>query len=233
MRPAPDAHPLDEWWIGLDGWILQDGNYTDFVTGEHRQFAVEFGYRHDRRLRPVSEPPGHRVVHSGRSCAYEVTGQLIRSSAGPHADGFVLDLGVLAAYSTWMVLDDLEPPTAGEWLTGEVHLGVDPFMYMDEVGQRAGMPALIHTWTIDEIQLDLTPSMRVAFGHPRYIGPDEGPRHVRDTNRESWRTVDKTRWEDDGSYRIRCTLTDVPATTTMASAGPASPYGPIPTPQSR
>ena len=154
----------------------------------------------------------------------------MRSSTHPHTDGFVLDLGLLSAYSDWMVLDDLEPPPVGEWLTGEVHLGVDPFMYMDGLAQLPGMPAQIYTWSIDDIQLDTTPAMRVEFGHRLYAGPDEGPRRVRDPERESWRTVNKTRWEDDGSYRLRCTLHSSPATSSMAATGPSAPYGALPSP---
>jgi hypothetical protein len=31
-----------EWNIGLSAWIVQDGNYPDFVVGEFVEFAVEF-----------------------------------------------------------------------------------------------------------------------------------------------------------------------------------------------
>lgn len=195
-----------DWWIGLDGWVLQDGNYPDFVTGERRRFAVEFGYRRDRRLRPSPEPGVPSCSYTGHGTAYAVTGQLLRATDQPQGDAFVLDFGLLS-YAPWMVLDDLQPPVTGDWLSGEIHLGVDPFFYKDELAGLPGMPALTYTWTVEEIQLDLTPSMVVEHGHPLYPGPDEGPRRVRDVEREAWRTIDRTRmWDDDGSYRLRCVL---------------------------
>jgi hypothetical protein len=226
-RGGSEASAGRDWWIGLDGWVLQDGNYTDFVTGERRQFALEFGYRRDRRLRIVGSPTAAICRHSGRSSVFEITGQLLRSSAEPHGDGFVLDFGLLA-YSNWIVLDDLQPPDAGAWLTGEVHLGVDPFFYMDELAQLPGMPALIYTWTIVEIQLNTTPLMPVEHGHPLYGGPDEGPHYVGNPDQESWRTVDRTRaWDDDGSYRLRCRLHNVEPTSSMRATGDRSPHGPL------
>jgi hypothetical protein len=222
------VNPVDrDWWIGLDSWVLQDGNYTDFVTGDRRQFALEFGYRRDRRLRRTLPPVSSSLRYTGQGDTYEVSGQLIRASAEPHGDGFVLDFGLLA-YSNWMVLDDLEPPAAGDWLSGEIHLSVDPFFYMDELAGLPGMPALIYTWTVAEIELDTTPLMRVEYGHPLYVGPDEGPRRMRDPERESWRTIERTRmWDYDGSYRLRCRLCDAEPTTSMRATGAGSPYGPL------
>ena len=28
--------------VGLDAWIIQDGNYADFRVGEEQDFALEF-----------------------------------------------------------------------------------------------------------------------------------------------------------------------------------------------
>ena len=47
--PSPEVTSRP-WWIGLANWVLQDGNYTDFATGERRQFALEFGYSRAARL---------------------------------------------------------------------------------------------------------------------------------------------------------------------------------------
>src|SRR5687767_2983513 len=30
------------WLVGLDSWVVQDGNYPDFVTGQRTDFALEF-----------------------------------------------------------------------------------------------------------------------------------------------------------------------------------------------
>ena len=228
--PPSEELTSRSWWIGLDAWVLQDGNYTDFFTGQRRQFALEFGYSRARRLEATTHEEGSRCRHSGRGARYEVTGQLLRGVTEPMNDAFVLDFG-LRAYKHWMVLDDLEPPKAGDWLTGEIHLAVDHFAYMDELAQLPGIPPLIYSWTIDEIQLQTTPPLRVVHGHPLYVGPDRGPRFVPDASRESWRTIDQTRmWEDDASYRLRCTLENAETTSSMARTGPRSPYGPLGSP---
>ncbi len=222
------AREVECWWIGLDGWVLQDGNYTD--CGDRRPTTVRAGVRLPATSTPANAPSNGlpRSTYTGRSTIYEVTGQLIRSSVKPHADGFVLGFG-LRAYSTWMVLDDLEPPVAGDSLTGEIHLSVDPFIDMDKMAHRPDMPALIYTWTVEEIQLNRTPAIRVEFGHPLYVGPDEGPSIVRDPGREEWLTIDQTRmWDDDGgSYRLKCRLENPVPRSSMADTGPSSPYGPV------
>jgi len=33
---------MTTWNIGLDSWIIQDGNYPDFTAGDERRFALEF-----------------------------------------------------------------------------------------------------------------------------------------------------------------------------------------------
>lgn len=192
----------DTWWIGLATWVIQDGNYTDFVTGERRQFALELGYDRSRRLAPPTSDPVPRCRYSGRDIRYDVTGQLVRAATEPMSDAFVLDFG-LRAYAQWIVLDDLEPPHEGDWLAGQIHLSVDHFAYMDDLAQRPGMPPLIHTWTIEEVQAETAPG--------------------------SWRTVERTRaWDhDDLGYRLRCTLDDAAPTHFMAASGPRSPYGPL------
>lgn len=215
-----------DWWIGLDGWVLEDGNYTDFAVGHVRQFALEFGYARHNRLRPTTQ--------SEQSCEavdddalYRVTADLVRAVREPMEDCFVLDFGLLA-YKEWMVLDDLEPPTAGLRLSGEVYLNVDHFAYMDDLSKRDGMPALIYTWRIDEIRLDTSPSIEVAHGHPLYVGPDEGPMWVRDPERKRWRNLDATdMWVDEGSYTLRCTLLESEPVRSMVRSGARSPYGPL------
>lgn len=233
MQPKPSEVPSEElrsrpWWIGLDTWIQKDGNYTDFVVGERRQFALMFGYAPARRLVPKPSASSPRCRYTGRHVEYEVTGPLLRSNPQDTEDAaFVLDFG-LRAYKEWMVLDDLEPPAAGEWLTGEISLSVDGFPYMDFLANVPGMPPLIYTWTIDEIQLDTSPTIRIEFGHDLYgAGPDDGPMLVPDPSRESWQTVPQTQTWENRAYRLRCTLENAEPTNSMAATGPRTPYGPL------
>lgn len=225
-----EAVPLIEvgtqWWIGLSTWILQDGNYTDFNVGQTRQFALEFGYRRSRRLHVASD---HRVdcTYTGRDTTYAVAGELLQVAQEKVPSAFVLDFG-LRAYDEHMVLDDLEPPPAGSWLEGEISLHVDPFHYMDLLGKQPGMPALIYTWRVDEVQIATTPAIWVEASHPDYVGPDDGPMALPDPDRESWRSVKRTEtWAENGGYRLRCTLVDDNPVSTMTASGRRSPYGPV------
>lgn len=220
------ADPTSEtWWVDLSPWILQDGNYTDFVAGEQRQFALEFGYSRTNRLRRIA--PAGSVACVPSDDGYDVSAHLLTSSDEPMRGAFVLDFG-LRAYTEWMVLDDMEPPTAGEWLTGEISLGVDPFMYMDHLSKRPDIPPLIYTWMIHEIRLDTSATIRIDHGDPRYVGPDDGPMSILDPERRSSRRVDRTRmWDDAGFYRLRCSLVEASPVSSMARSGSRSPYGPI------
>jgi hypothetical protein len=215
-----------EWWIGLDGWVLQDGNYTDFAVGQVRQFALEFGYARHNRLKATAEPELSCTAVDD-DALYRVSADLVRAPRVPTDDCFVLDFG-LFAYKDWMVLNDLEPPSAGLRLNGEIYLSVDPFEYMDHLSLRRGMPALIYTWRIDEIRLDISPRIKVEHGHPLYVGPDEGTMIVRDPQRRAWRNLDATdTWADEGSYTLRCTLLESAGAHSMVRSGPRHPYGPL------
>ncbi|HEX4976346.1 MAG TPA: hypothetical protein VFV40_00635 [Nocardioides sp.] len=199
------------WWVWLSRWVLQDGNYTDFVAGERRQFALELGYDRSARLQRSPGSPTAACRHSGRDATYDVVGRLLRSVPEPGNDAFVLDFG-LRAYAPWMVLDDLRPPGAGEWLAGQISLSVDHFAYMDELAGLPGMPPLIYTWTVEEIRLRTAP--------PAPDGSALDPH---------WHRVPRTRaWDEDGEYLLKCSLEAQPPTSSMRATGPGSPYGPLP-----
>lgn len=221
-----EAVTEQDWWIGLAAWVLQDGNYSDFAVGDVRRFALEFGYpRHDR-LQPTSEPELSCTAVDDAGL-YRVSADVVRAAREPMKDCFVLDFGLLA-YKEWMVLDDLEPPAAGVRLGGDLYLHVDHFAYMEGLATREGMPPLIYTWRVEEIRLDTSPGMRVEFGHPLYVGPDEGPMTVSDPQRRRWRNLEATdTWGHDGHYTLRCTLLDPVGVHSMAKSGGPSPYGPL------
>ncbi|MFC7494738.1 MULTISPECIES: hypothetical protein [unclassified Nocardioides] len=213
-----------QWWIVLGNWVLEDGNYTDFVTGERRQFALEFWWRRGQRLQPAPGAPSCR--YTGRQAWYDVTGSMQRVPTRRQATTYVLDVGV-CAYSV-SPYERLDQPVDDGWVSGEIGLGIDYSAYRDELASLPGMPPLIYTWTIDEIRLDETPQIVVEHGHPLHTKPDGRPERVRDLTRESWRTVDRTRaWEEGGGYVLRCTLLRDDPVSSMAATGPPSPFGPL------
>lgn len=219
------AAASEHFWIGLDGWVLQDGNYTDFEVGECRRFALE--YRTERGLRVATDPAEPGYTPTDRRRCYSVSATVVRTPPNKaRQQPIVLDFGLLA-YNDLTALDDLEPPSIGARLTGELYLSVDPFMYMDRFAALQDMPGMTYSWTIREILLDQTPRIPVAYGHPLYVGPDEGPTMVSDPEQDVWVHVDRTRmWEDNGSYRLRCTLHHQEPTRGMPP-GSKRPHGPV------
>ena len=129
--------------VGLSAWIIQDGNYADFVTGQRADFALEFASRGG--LIRVDEPQdlGVRWIAGSQ---YEVTARVVHDQ--PNAQ--VLDFGILA-YHFIGIEDPEHQAQAGSWVTGEIYLGVDPFFYFQELAHEDGFPALIYTWTVQEV----------------------------------------------------------------------------------
>ena len=213
------------WWIVLANWALRDGSYSDFVSGDRRQFALEFWWRRDHRLRPAPSATSRSRRSTGDRW-YDVTGLLQRVPDRRQAATYVLDIGVRA--SCVDPYERLAQPVDDGWVSGEIGLGVDHLAYVDEFASVPDMPPMVHTWTIDQILLDETPQIVVEPGHPLHTRPDGRPERVRDTTREAWRTVDRTRmWDDDGDYLLRCALQDDDPVSSMARTGSGSPYGPL------
>ena len=172
-------NPLDThtWMIGIDSWVIQDGSHPDFGTGQRAEFALEFASRSGLRRLDGSHQVGARWVAGSD---YEVTAQVVHDE--PNAQ--VLDFGVLA-YHFVGIEDPEHRPEVGAWVTGVINVAVDPSFYVDELAKEDGFPALIYTWTVDEV-LQRT--------------PDEPTGLVK---------VDRTdAWADDESpgYVLRCRL---------------------------
>jgi len=177
------------WAIDLAAWIVQDGNYPDFEQGQTAEFALEFW--------PIGElestGPGLRFARRLSDATYDVCGEVIAGAAG----WWVIDIGDL------QVFRNAAPSgvTVGSWVRGTIGLGVDPFFYFERLHQIDGIPPLVYTWSVDEIQLQTAPFIRVDNAL------------VRDANRWAWRTVDRTHASTDddgnGSYLLSCSLTSV------------------------
>ena len=129
--------------IGIDPWVIQDGNYPDFVTGQRAEFALEFASRSGlRRLDGTHEAKVRWI----EDCDYEVTARVVHDR--PNAQ--VLDFGILACH--FIGIEDPEHrPQVGSWVTGVLHVAVDPFFYVDTLAKEDGFPALIYAWTVDEV----------------------------------------------------------------------------------
>ena len=133
----------DSWLIGIDSWVIQDGNYPDLLTGQRADFALEFASR--RGLTVLDEASGPRVEWVADS-RYDVTAQVVHDE--PNAR--VLDFG-LRAYRFIGIEDPEHRSRVGAWVTGEIDLAVDPFFYKDELANEDGFPVLSYSWIVQEV----------------------------------------------------------------------------------
>jgi hypothetical protein len=181
--------------VGLDSWIIQDGNYDDFVQGQHYAFALEFWAPNPLVVGHPDMGEPHHAMTWLRDSTYAVMGRVGFVSEG----WWVLDVGI-PIYSDQIAA----PGPVGTTLCGEIYLGVDHFSYFERLARESDAPALIFDWRIEAIELDTTPRVETK---PRYV--------ERDQSRQSWRSVQQTdAWSDDdglASYVFTCKrLSDEP-----------------------
>ena len=195
----------DLWVIGLDAWIVQDGNYPDFARGERRAFAVEF-WPVDIAVTPEID----RSATNDTDAVYRVAAELAYDSG----DAWVLDCGI-RVYCEGIAPEAVRKGFAsrkGSFVTGTIALGIDPFFYFETLNRDPGMPELIYSWTIERIQRQNAP-----FVDRQSPASEKRPRLlVRDAARLEWVDVEATdAWDDDdgyGEYLLHCRRLDVAPT---------------------
>ena len=169
--------------IGLSAWIIQDGNYPDFAVGDVRSFALEF------YAQPFSvSATGAASCTPRRNCIYDICARVKFRK-----ENFTLiDFGY-SAYSEQKIMAEV-----GQWITGELFIGVDPFMYFESWERQPGIPKIKSEWRIDRILLDTTPMIEER---PKYF--------VRDETRFSEIEIARTdAWNDNQGnalYALECT----------------------------
>jgi hypothetical protein len=141
---------LNELFVGLSAWIIQDGNYPDFAAGDVSAFALEF-FSEAGLSQTSSRTSSLRWKHDS---IYEAVGRVV------HADThwWALDFGVL------MYRED-EPPQGaevGQWWSGSIYVGIDPFFYFERLALQPSAPSMIYDWTIESIQMETTPTVEIA-----------------------------------------------------------------------
>ncbi len=189
LRVVQSMGSLD---VGIDAWIIQDGNYGDFTVGQKTQFALEF---HPHSLKS-SDCKSSSATHV-KASRYQICGQVVYRTKSV----WVLDMGFLA-------YQESSPPRyagKGSWVEGEIYLGVDPFMYFEHLKNMSGMPSLTYSFRIGQIFLETTPWLTRSddSGHSMM---------VRDEENESYREVAETdAWNDDNGhahYVLKCISMD-------------------------
>jgi len=178
--------------IGLSAWIIQDGNYGEFVAGREYRFALEF-YPHNLSADPSTEGAPHLAPVG--NAVYDARGTVVFCSES----AWVVDFG-MPAYQ------DSEPPAwakVNARAKGRIYVGVDPFFYFESLKSVPGMPDLLRQWLVQRIFLETTPWIESV---------DTGGRKLlaRDTTRESFKEVPATdAWNHDnghGHYVLQCEL---------------------------
>jgi hypothetical protein len=168
--------------IGLDAWIIQDGNYREFETGGEYRFALEF-YPH--QIAASDGQPAGRLLHI-TDALHDVIGTILFCSESV----WVVDFGVPA-------FQESKPPAwarVGASVVGRVYIGVDPFFYFERLKDEPGMPDLFRWWVIRRIQLETTPWKESTDDQGRKV-------RRRDETRESYVDVPATEaWNHDGGY---------------------------------
>jgi hypothetical protein len=179
--------------IGMNSWIIQDGNYGDFSVGDESTFALEFCGRDLTR----SEKRAVELELVKDSC-YRFCGKVVY--VRPNV--WVIDVGVKAYW------ESLPPEfiSVGDWIEGEIFLGIDPFFYKEYLYKEDGIQNLSYRWTIKRIERNATPWLTTS-------NPRGGKLLSRDLSQERWVDTDSTNaWEDDdcrADYVLHADLCDL------------------------
>ena len=174
--------------ISVGSWIIQDGNYGDFAVGDTSKFALEFS---GQKLVPSSK--GERSAKFLHTSIYRVRAMVVFV----HPRVWVIDFGVLAFWEE-------EPPSfakIGDWVEGDIFVGIDPFFYKEYLHKLPGIPNLHYNWKVEGVSRQDTPWLSA-------VNQRGGITLSRDAAREQWTDVQHTKaWDDDdgrASYVLRC-----------------------------
>lgn len=208
--PTEPAQLQDCWTLNLAPWIIQDGNYPDFVTGQEAEFALEF----------YSEAGYERVATKSRAAdhitddRYALTAEITAIAQDSGDDVWIADFG-LRGYCPHGVIPDC---SVGDFVHGEATIGIDCFLYFETLARKPLVPELVYTWKIREIVKVSSPCRLEEKGW------------IPDRSKASTELVERTdAWADDPftpktsqpvsvGYLMECELQDVPPKRTSATA---------------
>lgn len=197
MNDAPHA-----WEVGLSAWIIQDGNYDNFASGQVAEFALEF-YSQNYRQSDVHSKSAKCLG----AAKYEITGEVVYLTD----EVCVLDFGICA-------FQESKPPEGISvrcFVTAEIYLGIDPFFYVERLYTLPEIPALIYSWKIDSIGQQTAPFIETREPSGQKV-------LIRDENKFGYKPVSKTdAWKDDtgnAEYVLTCALLPVPPKFESATA---------------
>jgi hypothetical protein len=192
---APNPQGL--WSIGLSAWIIQDGNYPDFAVGDAVEFAVEYYRQPGAEISSCDSEPRARLLSEP---LYDVVAKKVLETG----DMTVLDIGILVYQRARQAA---EPGGPGTRFRTRLHLGVDPFLYFEQLSKIEGALPLIYSWRVVSILRQTAPFIEII---PTSSYPSSRSVRVRDQSKLGYETIERTNaWEDDngfGEYVLRCEL---------------------------
>lgn len=185
---------MNLWNIGIESWIIQDGNYPDFRKGQLAEFALFFQPRSLLREAKSSEPDAMLIKESD----YIVNAKVVFVGR----ESWVIDFGLLA-YTN-------QPPPkgikVGSTFSAEIWLGIDYYLYFQALSKVESVPPMIYTWNIQKILMQTAPFIKTISTEPgRLFGKEI---FVRDVEKLGYKEITATdaKHDDDGSanYMLTC-----------------------------
>jgi hypothetical protein len=182
------------WEVGLSSWIIQDGNYGNFKTGQRAEFALEFFAEAYSKTEVRI-----KMAKCLADAKYEIIGKVVYLTSKV----WVLDFGICA-------FQESKPPeglAVGDHVSATIHLGIDPFFYFEYLYSLPNMPALIYSWSITSIGQLAAPVAETR-------DPSGLKQLIRDDKNFAYKSIAETdAWRDDGGlaeYVLTCAILDVP-----------------------
>ena len=185
---------MNLWNIGIEAWIIQDGNYPDFRKGQLAEFALFFQPHSLLRESKSNELDAMLIKES----EYHVNAKVVFVGR----ESWVIDFGLLA-------FNNQSPPKGvkvGDTFSAEIWLGIDYYLYFQALSKIDSIPPMIYTWNIQQIQMQTAPFIKTISSEPgRLFGKEI---FVRDAARLAYKEITAThaKQDDDGSanYLLAC-----------------------------
>lgn len=188
---STDSEPLLH--IGICSWVIEDGNYDNFATGDDVKFALQFD---SEDLVAAEENAALEAVHLS-SWKYKITAKVLFVDE----DCWVIDTGAFRAYT-----DDARTKSeakAGDIVTGNITLWIDQYDYQEFHYKNPEMPLLSYRWTVQKLQMYTAPYIKATTDDGVLV-------YQQDESRESFIDIIKTDASKDdernATYLLFCTM---------------------------
>jgi len=197
---------MPTWNIGLESWIIQDGNYPDFRAGQLAEFALFFQLYSDVTK---SKSPDLQAAPI-KEAEYNVTAKVVYTGR----ESWGMDFGLLA-YTN-------QPPPkglkVGDIFSADIWLGIDYYLYFQALSKIETVPPMIYTWKIQQILMQTAPFIKTISTEPgRLFGKEI---FIRDREKLAYKEIDATHasTDDEGSanYLLVCQEVIVPVRRTKS-----------------